>query len=278
MAHIILDDRAELIFDGPDATSLLQNVITCNVETLAKGVWQHGALLTPQGKILFDFLISRDGENRYFVDIDKAQVDGFLQRMTMYRLRSNVEISESSESVMRVSWDEALSNGAKDMRFTGVEVRRVFTDHGEPTDRIAYDALRIDHGVPESGHDFTLGDAFPHDVSLDQDGGVDFKKGCYVGQEVVSRVHHRGTARRRILIAETDDTLSLEDKDIQAGGKTLGTLGTFVGDKALALCRIDRVADAIKDGTDIMVGDQMISLNLPPHVTYGWPEKASDDA
>lgn len=277
MPHIILDNRTLITFEGPDATHLLHNVITCNIEGLKLGTAQIAGLLTPQGKILFDFFVSKAGDNHFVIDIDTAQAGAFIQRMTMYRLRSKVEITESSESLVAVCWDDdsqSSSDGLRDCRFKDIDVFRCLAATGAATSTEAFDQLRIAHGVAESGKDYALGDAFPHDVSFDQNGGVDFKKGCYIGQEVVSRMHHRSTARRRILIAQT--TTGFDGTDITAGGKALGTLGTIVGNQALGLCRIDRVKDAMDKGDALMVGASQITLSLPPHVSYDWPHEAND--
>ncbi|MEM9575114.1 MAG: folate-binding protein [Pseudomonadota bacterium] len=278
MAHIILGDRSLVAFSGPDAEHLLHNVVTCNVEALVAGVAQIGALLTPQGKIMFDFLVSRNENDDFIVEIAKENAPAFMQKMIMYRLRSKVEISESSESFVRISWsDESSSSnkGLRDTRFSKNVVMREYLDAGTITDRSEWDQLRIDNGVPESGRDYALGDAFPHDVSLDQNHGVDFQKGCYIGQEVVSRMHHRHTARRRLLIATCEGELDTEAA-ITSGGKALGTVGTVVGNQALALCRIDRVEDATKSGSPILAGKAPITLTIPPNVTYVWPSEASN--
>lgn len=278
MAHIILGDRSLIAFSGPDAEHLLHNVVTCNVESLETGVAQISALLTPQGKIMFDFLVSRDEDDGFIVEIAEESAPAFMQKMIMYRLRSKVEISESSESFVRVSWsdDSTSSNTAlRDTRFSHRTVTREYLDAGPATDRTEWDQLRIDNGVPESGRDYALGDAFPHDVSLDQNQGVDFQKGCYIGQEVVSRMHHRHTARRRMLIATCEKEFDKEAA-ITSSGKALGTLGTVVGTQALALCRIDRVEDAVKAGDKILAGETPLTLTIPPHVSYDWPSGANN--
>jgi len=278
MPHIILEDRSLIAFSGPDAEHLLHNVVTCNIESLPEGVAQISALLTPQGKIMFDFLVSKNGKNSYLVEIAKDNASAFTQKMIMYRLRSKVEISESSESFVRISWSDHSTEsapGLRDTRFQNQVVIREYLDTGPATDRNAWDLLRIANGVPESGLDFPLGDAFPHDVSLDQNHGVDFQKGCYIGQEVVSRMHHRHTARRRILIAKSSGKFG-DETAITSDGKSLGVLGTIVGDQALALCRIDRVEDAMIAGNPILAGDTSIALTIPPHVTYDWPSETAN--
>ena len=277
MPNVVLDDRALITFDGPDATHLLHNVVTCNIEKLAPGIAQSCALLTPQGKVMFDFLVHRISGNVYAIDIAKDYAEAFVQRMKMFRLRSKVEIVESSESLVMISWDEdstASSDALRDTRFAGTAVYRSYTEDGTVDDRTNWDALRVENGVAESGFDYELGDAFPHDVSLDQNGGIDFKKGCYIGQEVVSRMHHRKSARKRILIAKTETDFGAEEQ-LTADGRAVGTLGTKIGQHALALCRIDRVKEAMDGAVDIHAGDAPVTFSIPPSVSYDWPAAES---
>lgn len=274
--------RSVLTVTGEDAEHFLQNLVTCSVTSLAEGDARACGLLTPQGKILFDFLLMRR-DGGFAIDIRSDAKDDFLKRLTLYKLRAKVEISEAEESLAAISWDgdsgEAAGSrfSAKDTRFRTVAVTR---HYGEPpaeeTGRDAWDRLRIAHGVAESGPDFALGDAFPHDVSFDQTAGVDFRKGCYVGQEVVSRMHHRGTARRRILVARADGELPEPGTQIEAGGKPIGALGTVSGTDGLALARIDRAKDAIDAGTPITANGMTLTLSLPPDVSYRWPETESE--
>ena len=132
-------------------------------------------------------------------------------------------------------------------------------------------AHRLANGVGESGDDFPLGDAFPHDVLMDQNGGVSFRKGCFVGQEVVSRMQHRGTARRRLLIAEGATALPEPGMDIVAGERTIGTLGSVSGSRGLALVRIDRAAKAISNGDTISAGGTAIVLSIPDWASFDFP-------
>jgi folate-binding protein YgfZ len=141
-------------------------------------------------------------------------------------------------------------------------------------DLAAWNAFRIAHGVAESGADYALGDAFPHDVLLDQTGGVGFQKGCYVGQEVVSRMQHRGTARRRVLIASADTALPAPGTEISSVGKALGVLGSAEGSQGLAIVRIDRVKDALDAGQPITAGDVTVTLAIPGWATFTFPQQA----
>ena len=137
-------------------------------------------------------------------------------------------------------------------------------------------SFRIANGVAESGADYALGDAFPHDVLLDQMDGVGFRKGCYVGQEVVSRMQHRGTARRRVLIV-SGENLPASGTEIVANGRALGTLGSTAGGKGLAILRIDRVKDALDAGVPIEAGGVPVTVAIPGWATFTYPEKTSSE-
>lgn len=284
MPSLVLADRVPVGVTGEDAEHLLHNVLTCDVEGLKAGIARPGALLTPQGKVLFDFLVARDGDG-FVIDIDADQADAFLKRMMLYKLRSKADFSKRDESLVAVSWDDesgVSDDVPADARFPDGLVRRLIYDAANPpqdtADRSDWDRLRIDHGVPESGRDFALGDAFGHDISFDQNGGLDFKKGCFVGQEVVSRMQHRGTARRRVVIVKGAGALPDTGADILASGKPAGTLGTVVGDMALAIVRLDRIQKAADGGAPVLAGDVPVTVSLPPNVTYAWPQADADAA
>jgi len=291
MPFAVFSDRTILSVSGPDAEHFLQNILTLDLDKLGQGEAKPGALLSPQGKILFDFLISRDGGDGFRLECRKDIAADFLRRLTLYRLRAKVELSVADQAVVAVSWgsdsdaSQTDSTWAADTRFGQGMVRREYgaelpppltPPHKEKGDEgtAAWHAFRITHGIAESGSDYALGDAFPHDVLLDQTGGVGFQKGCYVGQEVVSRMQHRGTARRRVLIASGESALPAPGTEIVAGGKALGALGSVAGRHGLAIVRIDRVKDALDVGQPITAGDVAIDLAIPDWATFTFPQQA----
>lgn len=282
MPAVTLPERAVIAVSGSDAHQFLHNVLTCDIEGLGEDAVMPGALLTPQGKILFDFMVMRAGPERYLLDCRLDIAADFIKRLTLYRLRAKVDIAQQSESLVSVFWDSdssfssSDSAAGRDIRFGDKAVKRIIGNTRRAGDMSGWTALRIAHGIAESGTDYTLGDAFPHDVNLDQIGGVSFKKGCYVGQEVVSRMQHRGSARRRILIAQGIGLLPPSGTEIVAAGRTIGTFGTVQGDMALALCRIDRVKDATDAGASIAADGVSLTLAIPPGATFTLP--ASGDS
>ncbi|MBY5424391.1 MULTISPECIES: YgfZ/GcvT domain-containing protein [Rhizobium] len=284
MPAVFLKDRSLLFVSGAETQSFLQNLITTDIAALGADEARPGALLTPQGKILFDFVIWRDGEG-YMIETDAGQRDGLLKRLTMYKLRAAVTLAPSTEEGVTVCWGEDAdgsqgvrgSQGARDGRFAkaGITLIRRPGKHGDGKEAL-YDALRISHGIVTSGSDFALQDAFPHDVLMDFNGGLSFRKGCYVGQEVVSRMQHRGTARRRVVTVSAATDLPGTGTEITAAGKPVGTLGSVDGGNGLAIVRIDRAGAAMAAGTPLLAGNTPVSLVLPAWSGLVFPASADE--
>nr|WP_298095688.1 folate-binding protein YgfZ [uncultured Shinella sp.] len=277
MPSVTLSGRAFLRLSGKDAEPFLQSLITTDLPSLPEGEIRPGALLTPQGKIFFDFLIRRDGADGFFIETTEDQRDALLKRLTMYKLRAAVDLAVVEGNEATVSWDDAEAEAARDARFAkaGLGVSRR-PGGGGNDDPALYDALRISAGLPESGRDYPLSDAFPHDVLLDLSGGLSFRKGCYVGQEVVSRMQHRGTARRRPVIVTAESALPAGGTELMAGGKPVGTLGSVSGTNGLAIVRIDRAADAMHAGMPITADGIAVTVALPGWTGLAFPEEASE--
>lgn len=272
MTSAFLSNRTFIRVSGTGATEFLQNLITTDVEGLAQNEARPGALLTPQGKILFDFLISR-ADDGYLLETSADQQDALLRRLTMYKLRAPVDLQAEDVTGVSLFWDEdALVGSVRDVRFAkaGLSLHRL-PGASAAGNGSAYDALRVTNGIAVSGIDYALQDAFPHDVLMDVNDGVSFKKGCFVGQEVVSRMKHRGTARRRVALVSAESALPASGTDIVAGGKAMGTLGTVSGNKGLAIIRIDRAADAMASGSAITVGGVPVSVALPEWTGLSFP-------
>jgi len=210
-----LTDRGVVKVIGPDAASFLQGVVTSDVEKLEPRQARYAALLTPQGKILFDFLVVRlPGDAGFALDCDGARAADLVKRLGFYKLRAKVSVVDESENEgVLAFWGDEPENdpGAivyADPRAPALGFRAILPlakarAIGEASSA-EYDALRIKLGVPRGGLDFVYGDTFPHDANLDLLGGVDFRKGCYVGQEVVSRMQHRGGVKKRVVRVRTD--------------------------------------------------------------------------
>jgi folate-binding protein YgfZ len=240
MPTILRSSRALFRFSGPDAQKLLFDVVTGRlVSEPGPPVWW--ALLSPQGKIQAEGLsVFRD--DAFWLDVDRSVADAFLKRMKMYRLRAAVTIDDLRES--------HAAGGDPD-----AEKGHVIGTNEEAANWAApdqsYDAARIARGIAELGPDFGPDELFPHDIGMDLLGGVDFKKGCYIGQEVVSGVDApMGTA-------------------VKVAGRDAGTIGTPVDGKAVAIVRLDRF-----DGGEVTVADKPVTVTLPSWATYRLGESA----
>jgi folate-binding protein YgfZ len=269
MPAALLTDRCVLRVAGDPARHFLNNLVTSGVETLKPGEARYAALLTPQGKIIADFLVlaAPDGAAAFYLDCPAMLAAELLQKLTFYRLRAKVAIEKTDLAVLAVWGQEsAPAQGVAfaDPRLEALGLRVLVTPEvtGALTllDASAYDAHRIALGVPKGGADFRYNDAFPHDADLDKLNGVDFKKGCFIGQEVVSRVEHRGTARNRIVPVGFERAAPPVGASVMAGGKVVGTMGSSAGEIGLAMLRIDRVADALAAGADLSVDGVALHL------------------
>jgi folate-binding protein YgfZ len=276
-----LFDRGVLRVRGVDARKFLQGVITNNLDKAEEGTAVHTGLLSPQGKILFDFFVVPHGGD-ILIEAAKDTLAELAKRLGFYRLRALVEIAEAPEYDVAAVWDgtptlpeEAIAFADPRLQALGM---RVLLPDGAAISRLscaeasenAYHARRIMLGVPEGGRDYALGDTFPHEALFDQLNGVDFKKGCFVGQEVVSRMEHRGTTRKRVVPVEGDGPL-LSGTEVKAGDLPLGTIGSVAGTRGLALLRLDRAADAASKGTALTAGDATITLSRPAFAGFEMP-------
>jgi folate-binding protein YgfZ len=260
-------------------------LITNDVESAVPGEAVFAGLLTPQGKILFDFLIYvRDAET-YWIDCPKNLAEDLAKRLGVYRLRSKVAISDlSAELAVGAAWGDAPLDGDTallatfpDPRFAPLGTRIVVAPNrgGEVGSAAApsvvesaYHSHRIALAVPQGGLDYAYGEAFPHEACYDDLRGVDFKKGCYVGQEVVSRMHHRGIAKTRIAAVDSSAPLTERGAEIRAGDVPVGTLGSMDGTKGIAMVRLDRAEEAARAGVSLRVGEVELTLRRPPWASY----------
>jgi tRNA-modifying protein YgfZ len=253
----LLPERSVLRIDGPEATHFLHNLLTADIEGLAAGAAAYSALLTPQGKMLFDFFIVRDGDG-FLVDCATSQKAEFIKRLGFYKLRAKVTIADRADLEVGVSpVKPAMGQVFSDPRDAAMGWR-VITPAGTLPQGSGYDATRIRLGLADTGADLGSGEFFPHEANLDQLGAVSFDKGCYVGQEVVSRMEHRATARSRILPVHLDRAAPPKGSEIVSGGKVVGTLLSSEGQDALALLRLDRLAEAKEPLLTAGVGTRVI--------------------
>ena len=279
MEIVRLSDRKVVSITGLDAASLLQGLVTCDVDRVETSGIAYGALLTPQGKVLFDFILYKSPEG-FLADLPFEAAEGFMKRMKLYKLRAKVDLLDRSDSVSvyQIFGDEKTGrpdprHGKLGSRFVAsMDDVQTLLDESSAFSVDKYHARRIALGIPEAPHDFAYGDVFPHDVALDSLGAVSFQKGCYVGQEVVSRMEHRGTARRRIVVVAAGADLAEQGVEISADDRSVGILGSRSGKNGIATVRLDRVRAAQTGNIEIRCGEVPVTLTLPDWATYSWPE------
>jgi folate-binding protein YgfZ len=254
------------------------------VTQLAPGLGGFGALLTPQGKIIVDFLITEAPSGHgggFLIDCPRPLAKGLADKLGFYKLRAKVAVENLSDRLgVIAAWggepamkpdlafadprDAAL--GWRILAPLELAPKIAGAIGADLVDAADYEARRIATGVPRGGLDFIYGDAFPHETNMDRLHGVDFDKGCYVGQEVVSRMQHRGTARTRTVRVTLDGAPPEAGTAILAGDKPVGTMCSTSGQNGLALIRTDRVADALQAGLALSAGGLGIRLADPDAV------------
>jgi hypothetical protein len=281
MKAAFLPDRGVVKVSGEDARNFLNGLVTADVTMLQPGLGRFGALLTPQGKITVDFLITEAPSGHgggFLIDCPRALAQALANKLGFYKLRAKVTVENLSDSLgVLAAWDGEPAMkpdlAFADPRNTALgwrilvpeELKQKVADliGADLVDSAVYEAHRIASGVPRGGLDFMYGDAFPHETNMDRLNGVDFDKGCYVGQEVVSRMQHRGTARTRTVRVVLEDFSPEAGTAILAGDKPVGTIGSTSGQNGLALIRVDRAADALQAGTKLTAGGLAIRLADP---------------
>jgi len=294
MKAALLPERGVVKVVGEDARKFLNGLLTADITKVTPQHAAYAALLTPQGKIMVDMIIaeapSQDGGG-FFLDCPRALCPSLVERLNFYKLRAKVICEDLSEvlGVMAV-WDGAGESEYglcyADPRLAGLGMRCMLPPHlasdaaadlaATLTDADDYEAHRITLGAPRGGLDFYYNDAFPHEADMDQLNGIDFDKGCYVGQEVVSRVEHRGTARKRVVPVAFEDFAAEAGVVVKAGDTDIGLMGTSVrgGGRGLAMLRLDRVGDALAAGTPLMSGGMMLRPVKPAWARFAWPGEA----
>ena len=291
-----LPNRAVLRVSGEDARVFLDKLITADMKRVAPGKGIHAALLTPQGKIISDFFVteadSEAGEG-FYLDTALVAASELIKRLTLYKLRAKVTIEDLSNEIgVAAVWggenlkpDVALAFIDPRLSTLGLriichksqfeaiaEAFEVSTQTDSDVALQSYHQHRAKLGIGEAVFDYMLGDTFPHEINMDQLGGVDFKKGCYIGQEVVSRMQHRGTARTRLIPLFSENGFSVaENIPVMVGDRPIGITRTGSNGMNLGLIRLDKAAEAIASGISITAGAIDVRPQKPLWWTTNWP-------
>ena len=278
MKRARLADRGVAKVAGAEARKFLNGLVTADMSRMPARACFAG-LLTPQGKIIVDFIAVEAAEGEFLLDCPRALVATLVERLGFYRLRAKIAIEDSSETLAVLAvWDAPENPRASglcypDPRLPALGLRCIVpaAEALPDTDAADYEAHRIALGVPEGGLDFAYGDAFPHEADMDQLNGVDFEKGCFIGQEVVSRMEHRGLARTRVVPVALDGAASTPGTPVTADGKPVGVMGSTARGRGLATLRLDRVEEALAQGTPLVAEGTTLQLIKPAWARFAFP-------
>jgi len=268
----LLPRRGVISVTGPEAIDFLDNLVTSDLTGMSAGEARFAGLLTPQGKILFEFFALRTGDGWLLDTLAERSAD-LIKRLTMYKLRAKITLADVSDQYgVAAAWGPmapALIDGGwsyadprhGDMGWRLIVPReKLATLSGEAVPAEIYDERRVALAIAEGGLDYALGDTFPHEANYDRLNGVSFTKGCFVGQEVVARMQNRTLVRKRVTRITGAEPLAT-GAEIRLGAAVLGTVGSVAGTHALALLRIDRAAEAADKGEPLVAGNATVSVD-----------------
>ena len=293
--YTLLPDRAVIRVSGPDRVSFLQGLVSNNIETITADKSGYGALLTPQGKFLFDFFVYQQDEDSLLIECERGEngerAAELFKKLRMYKLRAKVELTDVTESydVIAVFGDDALSTlsldlapgttghlaegiKAVDPRLSAIGARILLPKNSlaemaaigaSESDVETYHQLRVSLGLPNGSEELEIEKSILLENGFEELGGVDFKKGCYMGQELTARTKYRGLVRKRLLPIKIDGSAPEAGTAIMNGDKEAGIIRSIHGDHGLALIRLERISD----DADLRASDAKITVVVPDWVS-----------
>lgn len=288
LSWIPLTDRAVVSIAGEDASTFLQGLITNDIEAATSDHTIFAALLSPQGKFLFDFCIAKSSDG-YLLDTESARSGELIKKLGMYKLRAKVEIAATDKKVIALLNESAhttlgfpdVAGATKkigdmiayaDPRWLPMGVRMIapanVTQEFLPIPTLEaglenYERIRLLHGIPEGGKDAIIDRTIVLENGYDALHAIDYKKGCYVGQEVIARTTHRGVVRKKILSVSADHNLPPLGTEILAGSIPLGEMRSSCGHVGIALIRIEEWQQATAAGTPLTAAGIPLVITAP---------------
>lgn len=253
-----LNSRAVIRIEGPDARHFLHNLLTQNVETIEDGELRFGALLTPQGRLMVDMMVWAKGDTLW-LDVPVAARDALVQRLSMYKLRLNVTVSAKDDAVF-VAWGEQPEGFVADPRLEGLGFRAIGFAGETTASEEDWHAHRMALGVAEAAMDTPQDKTYPIEANFDLINGIDFHKGCFIGQETTSRMKRRGTIKNRILPFRFEGEAPAIGTEVLNGERRAGEVTGVLGQQGMALMRLDRM-----DG-ELTVDGRVVVVNRPDWV------------
>jgi tRNA-modifying protein YgfZ len=295
-SYVVLDGRGVLAIEGDDARIFLQGLISNDIDKVNEQTAIFAALLTPQGKYLFDFMIAQKGE-RLLLETEAARLPALLQRLTMYKLRAKVDIADVSgdfgvvalpggdgvaafDLPGRAGAAIALDDGVVfvDPRLCALGARALLPRGSVqmslaakglmPVGLESYSALRLGLGVPEGSDDLAVDRATLLESGFEELNGVDFKKGCFVGQELTARMKYRGLVKKRLMPITFEGVPPAPGSVIKAGDREIGEVRSADNGRGLALLRLDRLADVTEQGGDLTADGTTVIPAKPAWVNF----------
>ncbi len=270
-----LPHRGLISLTGPDWASFLKGLCTAPIDDLAeaaaKGQFHrlcYGAFLRPQGKMICDVLLHCASADEIWLDVPLSERDELLAKLNMYRLRARVALAALDLPVY-VAFDGALPEGfMADPRGTiiGTNFGFAYSVQAETAEADAWAAFRMERGLSDPGYDFPKDELYPIDANLDLLGAIDFHKGCYVGQELTSRMKRRGQIKNRILAFRYANHPPQAGAEVLGGDKRAGNVLNANNSYGLALMRLDRLAPPLSDSLGLIevITPDWIAAHLPP--------------
>ncbi len=293
--YALLPGRAVLAIEGEDARDLLQGLISNDVERLAPDHAIYATLLTPQGKFLHDFFIAERGD-RLLVDCEADRRDDLERRLTFYRLRAKVAFAADDDCAVAALWGDgaaqatglAEAKGSAGRLAGGVAYvdprlaaagARAFLPRGSAAEALEaagfaaataedYDSVRLSLALPDGSRDIAVEKGFLLENGIDDLNGVDFDKGCYVGQELTARTKHRATIRKRLYRVDVDGPMPEPGTPVTADGRAAGEMRSGRDSVGLALLRVEQLAKAAEAGIPLTCGDARLTPVKPSWATF----------
>ncbi len=264
-----LHSRALVRISGPDWRSFLQGLLTQDVETLKDGEVRFAALLTPQGKLLFDLFVVGTSEGA-LLDVTADRRDALIQKLGVYRLRAKVEIAADDGPVF-ASWEQSLPGGVIDPRLPVLGWRQYGGEVETTASESDYQTFRLAQGVPDPAADAIPDKTYPIEANFDLLNGIDFAKGCFVGQETTSRMKRRGAIKNRMAAISFEGPAPAFGAEILAGELRAGEVLTGREGRAMALVRLDRI-----DSGNLTFDGRSALVSLPKFIVAALSARPTD--
>ncbi len=251
MNESILDTRCVISIFGNGTEEFLNRILTNNVPEVSDS-FSYALLLTPQGKLLYDFFIQKIEDNLYLLDIPSKYKKEIIEKLDLYKLNLDLIIEERDDLCVVVSSEKIHNNSFKDPRFDGCY--RAISTEKKKLNLGWYDYLRIKSVTPEHTVDFAPGEFFPFHLSMQKFGALNYQKGCYIGQEVIARTTYRGKIRSAAYLLEFDNNIKdIDNRDVIYQGKQIGKLLSYFEKNGIAVLSIEEAERVLLDGACIEV-------------------------